>query len=194
MTELIFASGNKGKLRELQQLLTPAYSIKTLKELGIAEALPEPYFTFRENAWSKARYVSEKTGKNCFAEDSGLVVPALNGAPGVLSARYAGVPSNDQNNNQKLLEALRGVPDKSAYYQSVICLIGPEQVHYFEGRCAGHITLSPKGNDGFGYDPLFIPDGFDLTFAEMEPELKNKISHRGKAVRQLAEFLNDHSF
>lgn len=191
MVELIFASGNKGKLRELQQLLTPNYQIKTLKETGITETLPEPYFTFRENAWSKARYVSEKTGKNCFAEDSGLVVPALNGAPGVFSARYAGVPSNDRNNNQKLLEALQNVPDKSAYYQSVICLISAEQAHYFEGRCAGHITLTPKGNDGFGYDPLFVPEGFDLTFAEMEPELKNKISHRGKAVRKLAAFLND---
>lgn len=194
MAELIFASNNKGKLRELQQLLANNYQIKTLKELGITEELPEPYFTFQENAWSKAHYVSEKTGGNCFAEDSGLVVPALNGAPGVLSARYAGEPSDDEHNNQKLRNALQNIPDRSAYYQSVICLVLAGEIHYFESKCFGQITLSPKGDGGFGYDPLFIPEGFNLTFAEMEPGLKNKISHRGKAVMQLAAFLNNHTF
>jgi XTP/dITP diphosphohydrolase len=190
MTKLVFASNNQGKLREIQSLLANNFQLRTLKDCGITEELPEPFFTFQENAWSKANYVFEKTGENCFAEDSGLVVPALDGAPGVWSARYAGEPSNDENNNQKLLASIKNISNKSAYYQAVICLILLGQTHYFEGKCWGHLTPAPKGDSGFGYDPLFIPDGYNITFAEKNPDLKNQISHRAKATIQLAAFLN----
>jgi len=188
--ELIFASNNAGKLAEVKLLLHEHYQLRTLKESGIMEALPEPFHTFRENAWSKAGFVSGKTGRNCFAEDSGLVVPALSGAPGVFSARYAGLPSDDARNNQKLLQNMAGITDRNAYYQSVICLFFNGNVYYFEGRCFGTIASGPHGNGGFGYDPLFIPDGYDRTFASFELDEKNKISHRGIAVRKLAAFLN----
>lgn len=189
MQNLIFASNNKGKLKELQPALARAYTLLTLEDAGITETLPEPFATFEENAWSKANYVYQKTGSACFAEDSGLVVPAIGGAPGVFSARYAGEPSNDSNNNQKLLEALSGSTDRSAWYACTICLIGKEGTHYFSARCEGRIAEKLSGSGGFGYDPLFLPDGHNRTFAEFAPEEKLAISHRGKAVRQLLEFL-----
>jgi len=187
--ELIFATNNQGKLRELRQLVGAEFIIRTLKDAGVTEELPEPFDTFEQNAWSKAHYVFQKLGKNCFAEDSGLVVPALNGAPGVFSARYAGTPADDEKNNQKLLAALQGKKDLTAWYQATICLIIEEQAHYFQGRCEGQITLVPHGNSGFGYDPLFIPAGYNQTFGELPAEVKNQLSHRAKAVRQLADFL-----
>lgn len=188
--ELIFATNNQGKLRELRQLVGTEIIIKTLKEVGVVEDLPEPFDTFEENAWSKANYVFQKLGKNCFAEDSGLVVRALNGAPGVFSARYAGEPSDDERNNQKLMAELKDKADLSAWYQATICLIIDGHAHYFEGKCAGTISRNPKGNGGFGYDPLFIPSGYEQTFGELPSEVKNKLSHRGKAVSLLADFLN----
>lgn len=188
--ELIFATNNQGKIRELHQLVGAKIIIKTLKDVALTEDLPEPFDTFEKNAWSKANYVFHKLGKNCFAEDSGLVVPALNGAPGVFSARYAGEPSDEGRNNRKLLKALQHKSDLTAWYQAVICLIIEGEAHYFEGRCEGRITLVPRGNGGFGYDPLFMPKGYEQTFAELPSELKNKLSHRGKVVQQLADFLN----
>lgn len=188
--ELIFATNNQEKLRELSQLVGTDFTIRTLKDVAVTGELPEPFDTFEQNAWSKAHYVFQKLGKNCFAEDSGLVVPALNGEPGVFSARYAGVSSNDVKNNRKLLEQLKDKTDLAAWYQATICLILDGQVYYFEGKCEGQVTLSPKGNGGFGYDPLFIPQGYEQTFGELPAEVKNKLSHRGKAVRQLADFLN----
>lgn len=189
--ELIFASNNQGKIIEIQSLTLNLIQIISLKEAGINAAIPEPYPTFKENAWAKADYIVQETGKDCFAEDSGLIVPALNGAPGVYSARYAGEPSNDKANNEKLLLAIKDIEDTSAYYQSVICLIRNSQIYYFEGKCTGKITANPRGDGGFGYDPLFIPDGYRETFAELPLSEKNKISHRGKAMRALGVFLND---
>jgi len=189
--ELTFASNNKNKLFEIQKMVPEKIKIQTLMGAGITENIPEPFFTFKENAWAKADYVFKKTGRSCFAEDSGLVVPALNNEPGVFSARYAGEPSNDESNNNKLLKNIEEIEDKHAYYQAVICLILGNEIYYFEGKCAGKITLNPTGSGGFGYDPLFIPQGFDKTFAEFSLEEKNKISHRAKAMKGLVAFLNE---
>lgn len=189
--ELIFASNNSGKIIEIKNLIPPTVSVFPLKEAGIHVEIPEPYDTFKQNAWAKADYIFKATGKNCFAEDSGLVVPALNGAPGVYSARYAGEPSNDQANNEKLLQAIKGINSKDAYYQAVICLILNGDVYYFEGKCEGTITTNPRGTGGFGYDPLFIPKGYDQTFAELPLAEKNKISHRAAAMQQFSSFLNN---
>jgi XTP/dITP diphosphohydrolase len=187
---LIFASNNNGKIIEIQSLISNNILITSLKEAGIFDAIPEPFSTFRENAHAKAEYVFSRTQTDCFAEDSGLVVPALQGEPGVWSARYAGEPTDDTANNNKLLENIKHVTDKSAYYQSVICLLLHGEVYYFEGKCEGTITLEPRGDGGFGYDPLFIPSGSSLTFAELALEEKNKISHRGAAMRKFTAFLN----
>ena len=188
--ELIFASNNKGKIIEVQSLINNSIKIISLADAGITESIEEPFFTFRENAWAKADYVYRKTGLPCMAEDSGLVVPALGGAPGVLSARYAGEPSNDTLNNDKLLNAIDEMDSPKAYYQSVICFIFKGEAHYFEGKCKGRLTRHPRGEGGFGYDPLFIPDGYEHTFAELSLEEKNKISHRGTAMRQFIAYIN----
>ncbi len=178
-------------MTEIQSLVKKDISILTLQEAGVWEELPEPYNTFDQNAWSKADYVHRKTNLDCFAEDSGLVVPALDGAPGVYSARYAGEPTNDEANNKKLLETLTGVEDRYAYYQSVICLMLKGEAHYFEGKCEGTVITVPRGGGGFGYDPMFVPKGQYLTFAEIPLAEKNKISHRGAAMKLLTTFLND---
>lgn len=188
--KLIFASNNRNKLLEIQQLVNGSIEIITLKAAGITDELPEPFHTFEENAFSKAGYVFQKTGMNCFSEDSGIIACALKDEPGVFSARYAGTPTNDHANNEKLLQKLEGQSDRSAYYQATICLIINGAAHYFEGRCDGSIADVPKGHGGFGYDPLFIPSGKDTTFAEMPIEDKLEISHRSKAFKQLAAFLN----
>lgn len=188
--DLIFASNNKGKITEIQSLVPDTISVISLQQAGIDADIPEPYHTFRENAWAKAQYIFTTTGTSCFAEDSGLVVPALDGAPGVYSARYAGEPSNDAANNAKLLDAIQSLGTTPAYYQAIICLILDSAAYYFEGTCMGTITTEPKGTGGFGYDPLFIPDGYHQTFGELAPEIKNKISHRAAAVRSLLAFLN----
>jgi len=190
MRELIFASNNKGKIVEIQHLVNNNIKIISLQEAGIAEEIEEPFDTFAQNARAKADYVYRKTGIDCFADDSGLVVPALGGAPGVYSARYAGSPTNDAANNHKLLEAMRHVEDRQAYYQSVICLISGDGTRYFEGRCQGTLTETPRGDGGFGYDPLFVPDGYTQTFAELPLAEKSKISHRAAAMRQLCSYLN----
>jgi XTP/dITP diphosphohydrolase len=189
--ELIFASNNNGKIIEVQSLIPHTIKILSLKEAGIQVDIPEPYDTFKQNALAKADYIFKTTGKNCFAEDSGLVVPALGGAPGVYSARYAGEPSNDQANNEKLLQAIKEIDSKEAYYQAVICFILDEDIYYFEGKCEGTLTATPKGTGGFGYDPLFIPNGYDQTFAELPLIEKNKISHRAAAMQQFSSFLNN---
>lgn len=187
--EFIFATNNQGKINEIRQLSGNTVRIITLQEAGIDEELPEPYDSFEQNAWSKADYVFQKTGKNCWAEDSGLVVPALGGAPGVFSARYAGVPSDDYKNNEKLLQELNKQEDRQAWYQATICLIIQGTVYYFEGKCPGTISHEYKGDNGFGYDPLFIPKGYSKTFGELDATIKSKISHRAKAFNQLAQFL-----
>ncbi len=188
--ELIFASNNKNKLIEIQQLVNESFDILLLNETGITEDLPEPFDTFRANALSKAEYVFKKVHKPCFSEDSGLIVPALNGAPGVFSARYAGEPCNDQANNTKLLQSLKLSDDRSAYYQSTICLLMNNEVHYFEGQCHGKIAMEPRGQNGFGYDPIFIPENQNATFAELPVAVKLSRSHRSKAFYLLSDFLN----
>lgn len=188
--KFIFASNNKGKIEEIKSMLSPRIELRSMQEAGIVADIPEPFFTFHENAHAKALYIYEKTGADCFAEDSGLVVPALDGAPGVFSARFAGEKATDQQNNDKLIAAMKDKDDFSAYYQSVICLLYKGLPYYFEGRCQGHLILAPKGTGGFGYDPLFVPDGFSSTFAELDMSVKNSISHRGAAFRALTEYLN----
>jgi XTP/dITP diphosphohydrolase len=181
--ELVLASANKGKVIEIQRMLPASITVQSLIDVGILESIPEPFDTFKENAYAKAHYVQQKTGKNCFAEDSGLIVPALNGAPGVYSARYAGAQASDEDNNLKLIEALMNIEDRTAYYQSTLCLIWEGHTYYFEGKCMGYLQTNPEGSGGFGYDPLFIPDGYSITMAMIPLEEKNKISHRGKAMQ-----------
>lgn len=191
--DFIFATNNQHKILEVSKIMPNWINIKTLKDVGITEDIPEPFSTFQENAWSKAHYVFEKTGKNCWAEDSGLVVPVLNGAPGVHSARYAGIGHNDELNNEKLLKNIIDKQDISAYYQAFICLIQNKKTYYFEGKCEGFLLKEYRGTNGFGYDPLFVPNGYQQTFGELSSEIKNKISHRAKAFQKLATFLKVHS-
>ncbi len=189
--KLIFASNNTNKIFEIQSIIPYFFKIKTLKEAGIFEEIPEPYDTFRENAFAKASYIYKQTGQDCFSEDSGLMVNALDGKPGVHSARYAGEPRNDSANNQKLLSNLAHASDRSAHYQSTICLIINGEVYYFEGQCPGSIALTAKGDGGFGYDPIFIPYNYKSTFSEILLEEKLKLSHRTKAFLKLADFLKN---
>ena len=191
--KLIFASNNQNKLAEIQKLIAPNIEVITLKEAGIFDELPEPFETFRENAWSKANYVFKKTALPCFAEDSGIIANGLGNEPGVFSARYAGEPTNDARNNAKLLNRLSDKADRSAYYQATICFLDGATTSYFEGRCTGVILEAPRGDGGFGYDPLFLPDGYTKTFGELPLSTKNTISHRGKAVSEFIAFLNSGS-
>lgn len=189
MNTLVVATNNKGKLKEIRQLLPWDIALQSMQDIGFTDEIDEPYDTFAENAAIKARTVQEFSGMNTLADDSGLCVHALNGAPGVKSARYAGMPADDHRNLQQLLEDMKGQTDRRAYYQAVICLVWEGEVHYFEGFCHGTITEEPRGKKGFGYDPVFIPDGYDKTFAELPTEIKNKLSHRGEAMRKLVAFL-----
>jgi XTP/dITP diphosphohydrolase len=189
--ELILASHNKHKVEEIAAVLPAGYSVKTLNEIGITEEIPEPGATIKENSYLKAKYVSDflKGKVSVFADDSGLEVAALHGAPGVHSARYAGIPKSDEANNKKLLQEMKQVTDRKARFVTVITLILNDEVHYFEGEVKGTIAYEPRGNSGFGYDPLFIPQGYRSTFAELGAEVKNSISHRANAVKKLLDFL-----
>lgn len=187
--QIIFATNNAHKLAEVQAVLGDSFRLVTLAECGIAEEIPEDAPTLEGNALQKARYVHERTGADCFADDTGLEVDALDGAPGVHSARYATDGHDFAANNRLLLRNLAGAADRSAHFRTVIALILDGREYLFEGRVEGRITESEAGCGGFGYDPLFVPDGFDKSFAEMNAEEKNAISHRGRAVRRLVEFL-----
>lgn len=187
--ELVFASANKGKIKEIHQIIGNNFVIKGLADVGINEEIPETGNTFYENAFQKANYVYQKIKCNVFADDSGLEVDALNGEPGVNSAVYAGLPRSDEKNISLLLEKLKNTNNRKARFVCVICLIYEGQVHYFTGEVNGRISFQPAGKNGFGYDPVFIPDGFDKTFAELSAEEKNLISHRNKALQQLKLFL-----
>lgn len=191
MTEIIFATNNAHKLAEVQAVLGDGFRLKTPRECGITEDIPETQPTLEGNASQKARYLHDRTGGNCFADDTGLEVCALGGAPGVHSARYATDGHDFEANNCLLLKNLQGVTDRRARFRTVISLILNGEEHLFEGIVEGHIADRPSGVEGFGYDPLFIPDGFEKTFAEMTAEEKNEISHRGRAVRRLADFLTN---
>lgn len=187
--QIIFATNNAHKLSEVQAVLGDRFRLVTLAECGIAEEIPEDAPTLEGNALQKARYVHERTGADCFADDTGLEVDALDGAPGVHSARYATDGHDFAANNRLLLRNLAGAADRSAHFRTVIALILDGREYLFEGRVDGRIAESEAGCGGFGYDPLFVPEGFDKTFAEMGADEKNAISHRGRAVRRLVEFL-----
>ncbi len=187
MGQLVMATNNEGKVREIRPMLE-GMEILSLKDIGFTADIPEPYFTFEENALAKASAVAAFSGKNAFADDSGLCVDALNGAPGVISAHYSG-SRDDEANLQKVLAGLQGAADRAAHYKAVICLVWDGEVYYFEGICNGTITHEKRGEGGFGYDPIFVPDGYNATFGDLPLGVKNTISHRGKAIKKMVAFL-----
>lgn len=191
LKEIVFATNNKNKLRELREIVGDRFKILSLEEIGCHDDIVEDGNTFADNALIKARYVKDKYGYDCFADDSGLEVDALGGAPGVYSARYAGEPSNSEKNIEKLLGELAGNQNRTARFRTVFALILGDDTHFFDGAVEGVITESRSGTDGFGYDPVFLPEGSNLTFAEMSHDEKNAISHRGKATRKLLKYLLD---
>ena len=187
--ELLFASANPHKISELRKILPGHIRLLSLIDLQHLKALEETQSTFEGNARQKSTFIHKKYGKNCFADDSGLEVEVLNGAPGVYSARFAGEEKNDANNVNKLLQVLEGEANRKANFRTVICLMRNGEAFFFEGVVYGQIAMENRGKSGFGYDPIFIPDGFDKTFAEMASEEKNSISHRALAVGKLVDFL-----
>lgn len=189
MNKLIFATNNIHKLQEIREMLSFCYSVLSLKDVDLDIDIAETGNTFKENAVIKAEVVFKITNENCFADDSGLCVDALDGGPGVWSARYAGEPSNDGRNRKKILQELDGKERREAAFYTVICLMMNGEPYFFEGKVSGKITTEEKGNNGFGYDPVFIPEGYDKTFAEMNAEEKNAISHRAIAVKKMVDFL-----
>lgn len=190
MDTIIFATNNSHKVDEVRAVLGEAFHILPLKEAGIDIDIPEPHDTLEANATEKSKTIFKLTGKNCFSEDTGLEVAALNGEPGVKSARYAGEARSFDDNIDKLLGKLESVADKTARFRTVISLVLDEKEYFFEGICPGRIIAERKGRNGFGYDPVFIPDGSDKTFAEMDMDAKNTFSHRKKAMDKLINFLN----
>jgi XTP/dITP diphosphohydrolase len=189
MTTLIFATNNEHKVSEIQSLLPKDINVITLQQAGINIDIPEPYDTLQENANTKAKTIFEITQQNCFSEDTGLEIDVLNGAPGVYSARYAGEDRNFNANIEKVLSNLKNLENRSAQFRTVICLIWEQKEYYFEGICRGHIAEQNSGTAGFGYDPIFIPEGATKSFATMTMDEKNTYSHRQKAVTQLFTFL-----
>lgn len=189
MREIVFATNNAHKMEEVAAMLGGEYRLVTLRECGITEEIPENEPTIEGNALQKARYVHERTGGDCFADDTGLEVDALNGAPGVHSARYATDGHDFEANMRLLLRNMEGKSDRRARFRTVIALILDGEEYVFEGVVEGRITEQPAGDHGFGYDPVFVPEGETETFAEMTPERKNAISHRGRAVRRFADFM-----
>ena len=189
MKKLVFVTNNANKLSEVRAILATQYEIISLAELNCFDDIPETADTLEGNALLKAQYIFDKFQVNCFADDTGLEVDALNGAPGVYSARYAGEDNDAKKNVEKLLLNLTGESIRTANFRTVIALIENGKIHYFEGKIEGKIATEPKGETGFGYDPVFIPDGYSQSFAELGTEEKNKISHRALAVQKLADYL-----
>ena len=190
--KLVFATNNKNKLKEVQALLPKEIKLLSLEEIGCTEDIPETAPTIEGNAIQKADYVKKNYGYNCFADDTGLEVEALNGAPGVYSARYAGEDKSSEANIDKLLKELQGKENRSARFKTVIALHLDGKLRTFTGICSGNVIFERKGLQGFGYDPVFQPEGKSHTFAEMNLEEKSKISHRARATRQLIDFLSSH--
>jgi XTP/dITP diphosphohydrolase len=197
--KIVFATNNQHKLDEIRNILGKDVEIVSLNEIGCHEDIPETGKTLEENAWQKANYIFNKYGLSCFADDTGLEVDALNGAPGVFSARYAGGEGHDSEANmQKLLRELAEKNNRKARFRTVIALIlkdksrgtGDEKRETFEGIVEGHIAHEKSGAEGFGYDPIFVPDGYNQSFAELGIDIKNQISHRARAVKKLAEYFN----
>ena len=194
--KIVFATGNAGKLREASEILGPGYELTTPAALGITEDIPETGNTLKENSIQKAEYLHDRCGLNCFADDTGLEVDALGGAPGVHSARYATDGHDFNANIDKLLRELEGIPfeKRTARFRNVVTLIIDGEKHFFEGRVEGHIASERAGVAGFGYDPIFIPDGFDgRTMAELGEDIKNRISHRGQSLRAMAAWMETNS-
>jgi XTP/dITP diphosphohydrolase len=189
MRKIIFASNNKHKADEIRAVLGSQFDIITLKEAGIEIDIPEPHETLQENAREKSMVIHRLTGMDCFSEDTGLEVDALNGAPGVRSARYAGEHANADDNLQKLLAAMKGIDNRTARFRTVVSLVLNGQEYIFEGECEGTITDQASGRTGFGYDPVFRPAQYDQTFAELGIEVKSAISHRKKAIEKMTVFL-----
>jgi len=189
MTKLVFATNNPHKLKELQAILGDEFELLGLKDIGCIEEIPEDQPSLEGNARQKAFYVYEKYRYSCFADDTGLEVEALNNEPGVFSARYAGEEKNPQANMDKLLEKMIKIKHRKARFRTVISLVINGDEMQFEGIVEGEITRQKRGDSGFGYDPVFLPEGFTKTFAEMDLEQKNKISHRGRAVQKLVGHL-----
>lgn len=187
--QLVFASNNKNKILELQSMLPENITIRSLESIGCFEDIPETSDTIEGNAIQKANYVTEKYGFECFADDTGLEIDALNGAPGVYSARYAGEQRNADDNMNKVLESLTHTLNRKAQFKTVIALNLNGKQHLFTGIAPGEITLEKTGDQGFGYDPIFRPIGYTETFAQLVLEVKNEISHRGKATKQLLAHL-----
>ena len=188
--KLVFATHNENKVKEVKSLLPPNFEILSLNDIGCFDEIPEISETIEGNAKLKAAYVKTNFGLDCFADDTGLVVPALNNEPGVYSARYAGPNKNASDNINKLLTNLHNITNRDAHFKTVIALAISSEIKFFTGTCKGTITFEKKGNLGFGYDPIFQPNNFKQTFAEITLEQKNKIGHRGKAVRLLIDYLS----
>ena len=187
--KIVFATNNAHKLEEVAAILGDSYEVLSLREIGCEADIPETAETFAGNAMQKARYVKEHYGYDCFADDSGLEVDALDGAPGIYSARYSG--GGSEANMDKLLHNLTGKSDRGAQFRTVIALLIGEETQLFEGIVRGSIIEERRGEAGFGYDPIFVPDGYEQTFAQLGNEVKNRISHRAKAVEQLVRYLNN---
>lgn len=190
MKTLVFATNNLHKLEEVRDILGGSFRIASLKEIGCTDDIPETADTLEGNALQKARYVKKKFGYDCFADDTGLEVEALGGAPGVFSARYAGPGHDSEANMRKLLKELEGKTNRQAQFRTVVALLLDGEEYTFEGIVRGTILTERRGTAGFGYDPVFVPEGYAETFAEMGSEEKNRISHRARAVQKLADFLH----
>lgn len=186
---ICFATNNPHKLQEVNELLSDSFRILSLQDIGCEDELPETHETLEGNAFEKAAYVHQRYGIPCFADDTGLEVNVLDGAPGVYSARFAGPQKDSHDNIKLLLEKLEGATDRSARFRTVIAFISGSDVHYFKGIVHGKIADQLYGSGGFGYDPVFVPEGYDISFAEMNLEQKNRVSHRGIAIRKLVYFL-----
>ncbi|MEN8775664.1 MAG: non-canonical purine NTP diphosphatase [Polaribacter sp.] len=187
--ELVFATNNLNKLKEVQEMLSDSIKILSLKDINCFDEVDETETTLEGNATLKADYITQKFGYNCFADDTGLEVESLDGKPGVYSARFSGEPANAENNMQKLLSELEGKTNRKSQFRTVISLRLENKHFLFEGICKGEILTEKQGEKGFGYDPIFKPEGFNESFATMSSEEKNKISHRGLAIQKLVEFL-----
>ena len=189
--DLVFATNNQHKIKEIKTLIGEGFNIKSLEDIGFVGEIPETKMTIEDNASQKSFYIYDKYKINCFADDTGLEIKSLNGRPGVFSARYAGDECDFNNNMNRVLDELKGKDDRSARFKTIISLIINGEEKTFEGIVNGKIIKRKKGKDGFGYDPIFLPDGYDLTFAEMSLDEKNIISHRARATRRLVEYLNE---
>ena len=188
--KLVFATNNLNKLSEVQKMLPESIQLLSLKDINCFDDIEETATTLEGNAQIKANYITQKFGYNCFADDTGLEVDSLNGEPGVYSARYAGEPTNAENNMQKLLSELKNKSNRKAQFRTSICLNLDGKQYLFDGISNGKILTEKQGEQGFGYDPIFQPEGYTQSFAEMTSEEKNSISHRGRAIQKLVDFLN----